>query len=309
MFIEATLFDTIYDNNTDKMIYYDNYDEFEKYLYKLSKEIALKPNKNEPVQAGIYAPLISPAVYKIGTTRSKDNVDYWGGWASLDVDDGTDFREIFKKSEYRITIFNTASSRKDYPKFRIITPLTRKINNDEFPAFWYAYHKLFGEHGDIQTKDISRMFFIPGKYPDAFSFFLGSKKSMPYCNPDILMAKYPLPKNYGASKISSKMMEDLKNLRKKQLTNVYTWTSYKDCPFVNQSMVLDYLSSNEGWYSKLYAIMVSIASNALKKKYMISVDEIVELVREIDDDDGGWYNNRPLEVEASRAFEYALSNL
>ena len=52
--------------------------------------------------------------------------------------------------------------------------------------------------------------------------------------------------------------------------------------------------------------MVSIAANAIKRKYPITPDEVSKLCIEIDQDTGGWYKNRPLVLEAARAIDYAL---
>ena len=41
-------------------------------------------------------------------------------------------------------------------------------------------------------------------------------------------------------------------------------------------------------------------------EYPITSSEIATLAREIDADTGCWYKNRPLEMEAQRALDYAL---
>jgi len=103
--------------------------------------------------------------------------------------------------------------------------------------------------------------------------------------------------------------EWLENQRRTlQNTNI-SWSSYHDCPFISKTMMAEYRSITEtGWYVKIYQLMVSIASKAIKKKYPISVAEIVRLIQEIDSDTGGWYKNRKLDTEARRALEFVLSN-
>ena len=72
-------------------------------------------------------------------------------------------------------------------------------------------------------------------------------------------------------------------------------------------MILEYKTIGDGgWYSKMYSIMVSIAANAIKRKYPITPDEISWLCTEIDQDTGAWYKSRPLVLEAARAIDYAL---
>jgi hypothetical protein len=53
--------------------------------------------------------------------------------------------------------------------------------------------------------------------------------------------------------------------------------------------------------------MCSIASNALKAKYPITVDHIVDLCRDIDRDNGSWYKHRNFHAEAKNALEFAYS--
>jgi hypothetical protein len=73
-------------------------------------------------------------------------------------------------------------------------------------------------------------------------------------------------------------------------------------------MIAEYQTITEtGWYSKMYQIMVSIASNAIKSKYPITPEEVSRLCKEIDLETGNWYKQRPMTLEAGRAISYALS--
>ena len=55
--------------------------------------------------------------------------------------------------------------------------------------------------------------------------------------------------------------------------------------------------------------MVSIAGNAVKREYPITVHEVVQLCKELDMETGNWYDNRPLDKEAERAIEFVYSNM
>jgi predicted nucleic acid-binding protein len=59
----------------------------------------------------------------------------------------------------------------------------------------------------------------------------------------------------------------------------------------------------------IYKIMTSIACNAIKRKYPITEYEIVDLVRNLDRDTSNRYATRHLNVEASRAIEFAYRNV
>ena len=65
-----TLFKSQFDNKTHKRIDFASFDELEMLLCKLSKET--KKGKKD-------AELISPAIYKTGTTRANANVLAWAG--------------------------------------------------------------------------------------------------------------------------------------------------------------------------------------------------------------------------------------
>jgi len=54
--------------------------------------------------------------------------------------------------------------------------------------------------------------------------------------------------------------------------------------------------------------MMSIAANAIRRKYPISPIEIESIVREIDNESGGWYKGRPMKLEAARAIDFALKS-
>ena len=93
-----------------------------------------------------------------------------------------------------------------------------------------------------------------------------------------------------------------------QNTN-YSWTSYRDCPFVNKKQVDEYKTiSGTGWYSKMYQIMLTTAGNAMSKGYPITPKEIEYICRDLDTETGGWYGKRDLEKEAARAIEFVFKN-
>ena len=58
----------------------------------------------------------------------------------------------------------------------------------------------------------------------------------------------------------------------------------------------------------MYRIMIAVAGKAVEKGYPISATEIVTLCRQFDAESGNWYENRPMEVEANNALEYAYKN-
>lgn len=297
-----TLYKSIYDNKTNKKMSFDTFKGFEDMLYLLSQKPL--PDKQS-------AMLMTPSTYLPNTTRANANVVSWAGWAAVDVDENAE--EILKEltKEYYYVCYSTASSTKEKLKFRLIFPLSSDVPADKIKHFWYALNKELNDIGDPQTKDLSRMYYIPATYAGADNFIFTNKGDV--MNPNAIMLKHDYVEKTGSSfmdKLPPAIREQIVAHRKSILTNTdITWSNYKDCPFVNRKMVNEYRYINEtGWYSKMYAIMVSIAGNAIRKKYPISSSEITTLCKEIDSDTGNWYKNRPFDKEAQRAIDYAESN-
>ena len=308
MDISLTVFNSIFDNKTDKGLELDSFDAFEKFLYKLSQ--INKASKKDAV-------LISPATYQPGTTRANANVIDWAGWCCVDVDEykpegnlQDDLSNRF--SSYRFVCYSTASSTLDTPKFRMVFPLRRRVGNGEIRHFWHALNMELGELGDAQTKDLSRMYYIPAQYSGAHNFIF-SHDGDPL-DPNDLMRKHPYAEKANLNNFFDRLPEELQQQviehRKGKMDNSnISWTSYRDCPFFPRKLEAEYrLINNTGWYHKMYQIMVAIAGNAIKKQYPITANEISKLCRELDMETGNWYKNRPLDKEADRALEYVYKN-
>jgi len=309
MKISLTLFKNTFDNKTHRQMNFDGWSKFEKLLYDLSNRPGSKGGRDS-------SPLISPASYVENTTRSNKNVEKWCGWCAVDIDsykfDG-DLKEALNKQigDWHYVCYSTASSREDFPKFRLVFPLTRDVEADEIRHFWYAINKELDGMADEQTKDSSRMYYVPAIYPNAYNFIftnVGEK-----VNPDEVMGKYEYKKQSGNSfldRLPPEMQKAVIEHRKNSMTTTnVVWSGYRDCPFFPKYLAIEYGSISEGgWYHKMYQIMVAIAGTAIKRGYPITAKQVAELCRQLDNDNGKWYTNRPLEVEADRAVEYAYRN-
>jgi hypothetical protein len=309
---ELTIFKNQFDNKTHRHMVLGDWDKFVKTLKNMYKEKGEKGGNNS-------SPLISPAVFEVGTTRSNKSTNYWGGWCCVDVDDhsfSSDVRSLNEQlyetfGRYEYVVYNTASSREDHLKFRIVFRLDENVENERIKAFWYALNTELGDIGDPQTKDLARMYYVPAQYPNAKSFFITNQGDP--LNVSELIAKHPYVEKTGNSfldRLPPEMQKAVIEHRKNGLNNTdYRWTSYRDCPFWPKKLGVEYQTISEtGWYSKIYAIMVAIAGNAYSRGYPITAKQIEELCREFDLDTGKWYDNRPLHVEADRALEYVYRN-
>ena len=302
-----TIFKNRYDNKTHKSMNFESWDEFVSLLYKLSEKSETKAT----------APLISPAIYEDGTTRSNKNVKMWGKWAAVDVDDidipADKLVEILTErfGHWDFVCYSTASSTVDRPKFRLVFNLMETVHKDQISKFWYALNSELDSIGDRQTKDLSRMYYVPANYDGAHNFIFHNAG-----NPvdiDYLVVKHPYKEREGKSfldRLPEEMQKAVIEHRKQSLNNTnITWTGYTDCPFFPKKLAMEYQTiTSTGWYHKMFQIMVAIAGNAVKREYPITAKEIAKLCAEFDKDNGNWYNNRPLELEADSALEYIYRN-
>jgi hypothetical protein len=309
MSLSLTLFKTIFDNKTHKRMDFVDWESFVHTLYGLS-ELPLNSKKD--------AQLISPAIYKPETTRKNDSVVAWAGWCAVDVDDYVvkgelkdDLYNMFGDWEY--VCYSTASSTREKPKFRIVFRLGSHVEASEIRAFWYALNTELRSVGDKQCKDLSRMYYIPATYNNAFNFIFRNDGAS--IDVDALTSKHP----YSSVRITNSFLDGLSpelqaaalEYRKKKLTNTDVhWNSYRDCPFFPKKLSIEYKTiADGGWYYKMYQIMVATAGNATKQEYPITPRQIADLCRELDQETGNWYENRPLEKEADRALEYVYKNM
>lgn len=315
--INITIFNNLFDNKTDKTMSLDSFGQFEDLLYKLSN-VARQSKKDSH--------LISPACYKPDTNRRCNaNVSHWSGWAAMDVDDHT-FEmenlqdELFDQlGHYNYVCYSTASSSRDLPKFRLVFPLSREVCADDIRHFWYALNRELGEIGDPQTKDLSRMYYIPAKYDGAFNFIF-SNHAGSVIDPGALMRRHEFVDARSSGKtflerLPPAMQKEIVQYRKDSMERKSTvrWMGYRDCPFVNQSLIQEYRAiawtDNSGRYAMIYRIMASIAASAVKSGYPISSQELVDLIRELDMETSQRYKNRRLDIEADRALEFVYRNL
>ena len=304
----VTIFKSQYDNQTHRRLDFDTWEHFEKFLYKLSER---------PLEGKKDAELISPAVYQDGTTRANKNVLAWAGWAAVDVDDH-EFKGNLKDElssrygKYTYICYSTASSKHGLPKFRLVFPLREEVGADNIKHFWFALNSELGSIGDKQTKDLSRMYFVPATYNDAFNFIFTNLGDP--IDPIDLMSKW----EYNDKKDSKNFLDRLPEEWQKQIleyrkdkldNNSYVWSGYTDCPFWPKSLAAEYITiSGTGWYRQMYRIMIAIAGKAIERGYPITATEIVTLCRQFDSETGNWYENRPMETEANNALEYAYKN-
>jgi len=298
----------VYDNKTHRRMDFESWPVFTSFLYKLSKrELNGKQD----------AELITPAVFKPNTTRKNENVIAWAGWAAVDVDDVTFDGDLedelhHRFGDYNYVCYSTASSSDTLPKFRLVFHLSAEVEQSRIKHFWYALNKELQEIGDPQTKDLSRMYYVPATYASANNFIFHNDGEP--LDIDYLLARWPYDDARNAQSFLDRLppafREQVIEYRKGKLDNTnFVWSSYKDCPFWPKNLAVEYISiSGTGWYRQMYRIMIAVAGKAIQRGYPITATQIVDLCRQFDIETGKWYENRPMEVEANNALEYAYKN-
>lgn len=297
----------VYDNKTHRRLDFQTWDMFAKFLYKLYQR---------PLKGKQDAELISPAVFEPNTPRRNKHVTHWAGWAALDVDDvdvkgnlENVLRDRF--GDWECVVYSTASSTQDHPKFRVIFRTSRNIESSEIKHFWFALNSEFDSVGDKQVKDLARMYYVPAAYHDRFNFYY--RFSGDVVDVSALLAKWPYEERKGRNifdGLPDEWKQQILEHKKSSLNNTsYRWSSHHDCPFWPKKLAAEYMTiSQTGWYAKMYQIMVATAGAAINKGYPITPNEIVDLCHQFDAENGKWYENRPMDVEAVNAIEYALNN-
>ena len=305
-----TIFKNQYDNKTHRRMDFDKWSQFSKFLYKLSKI---------PLGGKWDAQLISPASYMANTTRSNKSVLAWESWCAVDVDDidinGAEVENVIRArfNHWNFICYSTASSSGMAPKFRLVFPLVCRVEASRIKHFWFALNTEMASIGDKQTKDLSRMYFIPASYSNAFNFIFNNESGS-NIDPYELMSKHKYNEKANSKDFLDRLpdawKEQIIEYRKGKLDNdSIVWTSYRDCPFWPKTLATEYISiSGTGWYRQMYRIMIAVAGKAIEKGYPITADQIVTMCRQFDIDTGKWYENRPMNVEANNALEYAYKN-
>lgn len=117
-------------------------------------------------------PAWSPACYPAGATRLKEKVEYIS-CAVFDVEHHEPFEALQDKlvgcayiahSSYRHT--------PEDPRYRIVLPLVKPVDADAWDATWDRLNHWLGGINDPQTKDASRLYFLPSMPDGAEGHFI-----------------------------------------------------------------------------------------------------------------------------------------
>ncbi len=84
----------------------------------------------------------------------------------LDVDDGTGLEAISERfASWAHIVHSTWSSTAEHPKARVVIPLEEPCPVQWFPRLWRWGQSRVSDIADEQTKDASRLYFLPARGP------------------------------------------------------------------------------------------------------------------------------------------------
>lgn len=233
-------------------------------------------------------PLVSPAVYAEGATRLNANVQGFGGWYALDVDDGRvsvdQAIQIMEAIPSDYVIWTTTKSKVTAERYRIAFPLDRFVSVDEMRTFWHGAHAFFGGISDKQTKDPARIFNVPATWEGSDARFHARSKGDVISVDELLSYAPPPPPPPVPVKITTTALQKLQLAMKGAGATVDGCDDIMASKVVNPKFVEDYLSLPKGeHYVGLYTFMCRIASRALNLGYSLTVADLVRYARQMDD--------------------------
>lgn len=240
-------------------------------------------------------PTISPAEFRPGATRRKDAVVRWS-FAAFDIDNddptrSTPFEDVMELlGDLPHVLHSTTKSRAERHRMRMILPLSRPVEINEFDAFWWAANERFGRLFDPRTRDPSRVFFIPAAWDGAENRFARRVEGAPL-DVDALFAAYPMP---VFSAVASASVADT------------VWRLAPPCDdpaaLVTDEMQQEYLSAPVG-SGRFYKFMCRVAARARFLGVSITAADLEALALMMDGASG---KARP-RTGARREAEHALN--
>ena len=299
--IDVTIFKAMNSENAYKRLKFDDWQRFIEFLYTSYNERCLTENdQNMHMQSG----------YNPSGRKLKGSIKESSLWFAMDFDDMQNhtidtFLDFISNKGIEFVAYNSKSCRYNDPRMRVIVPLSRKVEDREYLHFWTNMRRFYGDLFDKQTNYIEKTQGFPSQYEKAYNFFTHNDGET--IDVDGIKGLYP----FIDMRTTILKIDGFSDYRLKKLTNRnIVWSGASDCPFVNKGLLSKfytiYDSDGLGRHKLSYSIMVNIASNAVRNKYPITVDQIVDIMKDIDYNN--IYRSRNWHKEAANALDHALSN-
>ncbi|AGG58204.1 hypothetical protein VPDG_00043 [Vibrio phage henriette 12B8] len=304
--MEFSYFNYFYDNKPKRCDVID-WGEFADHMRAVSEVEGFKPPAGdfESKSSG----LISPAIYaEDGVGRSNDNVVGWD-MVCMDIDDGVkDINQVLNHfKQFKYIVYSSPNCTKHKLKLRVCIPLDKRAGKNVLKQIWFAMNEWCGGIIDQQTKDYSRLFYLPARYRNRGAeythFFLENDGIT--LDWETLISRYPSPPEKDLFKIKDPLL----GLKRKIFQNAKGIPSMNitdpNCPFVKSWMREKYALTPLGSHHRaIYIFMLQCCHNAEAIEYPLSHEELVDMGRQLDDLDGGYYDDKKLQDSAKDALEF-----
>ncbi|MBB5709688.1 hypothetical protein [Sphingomonas xinjiangensis] len=217
---------------------------------------------------------VCPAIYDDGVIRAKSRVVGWN-WFAADIDNKEGNQphstieavtEKMRAQDAPFVIYTTTSHKSDGHCFRLMFPLDRLVEREEFAEVWASFAQWLG-CVDVKTKDESRLFIAPRAWPGAE--FHRHDAGEPVCV-DLIKLTNPVVVPARASKT---------------LTSAFIDTSGLKLPCPSQISLHGDFVTNESLSkactgapgTRMFPFMVRTGVRALLKGYAISADDLASI--------------------------------
>lgn len=303
--MEFSYVSAFYDNKPDRCKV-KNWEEFVIHMRAISDVDGYKPAAGQYDVDG--SGLISPAIYQNdGDKRCNELVIGWD-MICFDIDDGVKdievVRTIFKPFSY--IIYSSPNCTATKLKLRVVIPLHKRAPRNVLTQVWHGMH-MWTKLCDPACKDQSRGYYVPARYRNRGAeythFFLENDGIT--LDWETLISRYPSPPEKDLFKIKDpllglkrKIFQNAKGIPSMNITD-------QNCPFVKPWMREKYaLTPVGGHHRAIYIFMLQCCHNAETIEYPLSHEELVDMGRQLDDLDGGFYDDKKLQDSAKDALEF-----
>lgn len=260
-------------------------------------------------------PLISPALYPEGATRSNANVSMLASWLAMDVDHNgvtvDDLIEYLEALPLDYVIHTTSSHQPGHECFRVIVRLDREVHPDEASRLWAGAFEFFGGITDIQTKDPARAFYVPADWIGTKARFHSRAEGDAVSVDHLVSLAPPPPPPPPPIPVSKAEMARIRRALAGKGKALSGFDSLLTSPVVSATSIDRYLGLPKGQHhGGLYQFMAAVAARSIFLGYSITAADIANYARQLNAMSFvKTAENRRYDEEASRALKWAINNV
>lgn len=250
--------------------------------------------------------LLSPGVYQDGMTRGAANVAH-ADLLFLDSDDASlsvaPTRDWLTAYNFRHFIYTSYSHTEDHPKFRIVLPLSRRVDGPTYEKVWQAFYEATNFPFDRAPSSPASLFYAPcneacglsgGTYPIDVDDYIAwhVKQATSAAAPTKLQQ---IKAAFSAIKVAPRPVEHI---------NLFV------SDLIRSEWVTEYLSVQQGDHHRsFYGFLCKVALRAKAYGYALTESELASIASELDHHDigGPYYNARKYRGEAQDALRFAAA--